>query len=86
MSTAHWHSDTFHPEQTPRLDDGERLLLPRHGAAFLFVAVVKMIGLLVILAAAYVAYSWLWGHGWLAKSACLLIWLLLGILLRPGAE
>jgi hypothetical protein len=36
-----------------------------------------LIGLLIALAVGYAAYHWLWHHGWLGVSSCLLIWYLL---------
>ena len=40
----------------------------------------KIVGVLIVLvvvAALYCAYHFLWGRGWLATSGCVLIWLLL---------
>jgi hypothetical protein len=48
----------------------------------LALAVMKLVGILIVLAAAYATYHWLWGRGWLATSACFLIWFLLASLYK----
>jgi hypothetical protein len=45
---------------------------------------MKIVGFLIVLAAAYAAFHWLFGRGWLATSSCLIIWLLLASLYKPG--
>jgi hypothetical protein len=44
---------------------------------------MKLVGILIVLAAAYATYHWLWGRSWLATSFCLLIWFLLASLYKP---
>jgi hypothetical protein len=45
---------------------------------------VKLAGVAVVLGAAYAAYHYLFGHGWLATSTCLIIWFFLASLYKPG--
>ncbi len=45
---------------------------------------LKIVGLVIVLSAAYAVYHWLWGRGWLANSASMLIWFLLVSLYKPG--
>ena len=46
---------------------------------------MKIAGVLIVLIAAYAAYYFLFGRGWLGTSACLLVWFLLASLYKPGA-
>lgn len=46
----------------------------------------KLIGVVIVLAAAYAAYRFLFGRGWLGTSACFLIWFLLASLYKPGPK
>ena len=48
------------------------------GSVVIFV--VSRAGLIVVLGAAYGAYHFLFGQGWLGTSVCLLIWFLLASL------
>ena len=45
---------------------------------------MKVVGLLIVIAAAYAVYHWIWGHGWFANTVALLIWFLLASLYKPG--
>jgi hypothetical protein len=49
-------------------------------------AMMKIVGVLIVLAAAYGAYHWLWGRGWFATSLCFLIWFLLASLYKPRLQ
>ncbi len=44
---------------------------------------MKLIGILIVLAAAYAAYHWLWHRGWLGGAACFVIWFMLASLYKP---
>jgi len=44
----------------------------------------KLMGVMIVLAAAYAAYHFLFGKSWLGTSACILIWFLLASLYKPG--
>jgi hypothetical protein len=44
---------------------------------------LKLTGFVVVLGVGYAAFHFLFGHGWLGKSACLFIWLLLASLYLP---
>lgn len=47
---------------------------------------LKLVGFVIVLAAGYAAYRFLFGRGWLATSACLLIWFLLASLYKPDGD
>jgi hypothetical protein len=47
---------------------------------------LKLAGFAVVLGAAYAAYHYLFGHGWLGTSACLFIWIILASLYKPGTS
>jgi hypothetical protein len=43
----------------------------------------KLAGFIVVVGAGYAAFHFLFGHGWLGTSACILIWFLLASLYKP---